>query len=530
MKTYKLFLYIVFFGILVFTSCKKEKNEITVISPSNKEELVLSSVYSIGWETNFSGKVKIRLYNYMDYVQTIDSAISNNGSYLWEIPSYLSKDNDYRILVQSLDDPTAYSYSKSFTIGDGYSDEFTILSPQSGSSFQQNKTLPIKWTTSIVPTTISIKLYQNDSFLQDIVSNISSDEKEYAWFLDNYISVGNNYSIIIEDNNSNILAETGYFNIIDADLLTITSPSYGDVVYANDYLQINWGYYYDGSSVNIDLYKAGSYQTNIASQYNVYSQYLNWNVSSYLETGDDYQIYIINSETNETIGTSDYFTISEPADPSDYNGIIENEYNFLLEEDFDNNNIGWTEGNQSNIDFTISNGVYTIDHQDDGYYWVTSVDLASFNSNDNYQVETYMKIIDDYDAYSHNGMVWEADTYYSFYAFTFIPASSNFAMLHRYNGEWQANLINDTYSSFLNGVGEYNKITLRKYDSRFYLFINENFVAEYNSQSPYGQNFGLYLEMAKIEIDWFTVSTIGTKKNNTTKIIANKAMRGKIFR
>jgi len=89
---------------------------VTMNTPNGGEEWYMDSVYVIRWETNITDSVRLDLL----YGQQIDRVIDTtfgNPAYAWSIPTDLTEDTSYKIIITSLADPSIVDTSDaSFSI------------------------------------------------------------------------------------------------------------------------------------------------------------------------------------------------------------------------------------------------------------------------------------------------------------------------------------------------------------------------------------------------------------------------------
>jgi len=76
--------------------------------------------YEINWDFETyteNDTIEIDLYKGCEYVYTISSGTTNDGSFIWTIPDTLEEGNDYYIKVFSLEYPESFAFSDiAFTI------------------------------------------------------------------------------------------------------------------------------------------------------------------------------------------------------------------------------------------------------------------------------------------------------------------------------------------------------------------------------------------------------------------------------
>jgi len=140
---------------------------VTMNTPNGGEEWSMDSVYVIRWETNITDSVRLDLL----YGQQIDRVIDTtfgNPAYAWSIPTDLTADTSYKIIITSLADPSIVDTSDaSFSITPPTSDvEIGNLEIPEDYVLFQNYPNPFNPSTTIryaVPfqSYVTIKIYNS---------------------------------------------------------------------------------------------------------------------------------------------------------------------------------------------------------------------------------------------------------------------------------------------------------------------------------------------------------------------------------
>lgn len=157
---------------------------IDVTNPVNGDEYFIGSSIPVSWDSeNCSGNVSIKLYQGSSLTTTIASSTSDDGYFLWNIPSSIQPAN-YRIKVTSLSEPTCYSYSGYFAISQQYFEPPTDLTAQ---IINQNDVL-LNWVepeTGFNPTWIN---YDDGTNYTAIGTNGAADFDVAARFTSSSLS------------------------------------------------------------------------------------------------------------------------------------------------------------------------------------------------------------------------------------------------------------------------------------------------------------------------------------------------------
>ena len=90
---------------------------ITMESPNGGEAWSMGSEYIIRWETNIADSVRLDLLYGQQNILTIDTTFGNPSAYRWLIPTNLTVDSSYKIIITSIIDPSIIDTSDaSFSI------------------------------------------------------------------------------------------------------------------------------------------------------------------------------------------------------------------------------------------------------------------------------------------------------------------------------------------------------------------------------------------------------------------------------
>ncbi len=98
-----------------FTIKNKANPEITVTRPNGGEIWHIGEANTISWASkDIQGNVKIELFRGSSYYTTISSSTSNDGSFVWSIPTNLSESSQYRVKISSLNNTSVYDFSDNY--------------------------------------------------------------------------------------------------------------------------------------------------------------------------------------------------------------------------------------------------------------------------------------------------------------------------------------------------------------------------------------------------------------------------------
>ncbi|MFP5214147.1 MAG: Ser-Thr-rich GPI-anchored membrane family protein [Acidobacteriota bacterium] len=278
-----------------------KKSTITVTSPVGGERWELGTAHTIQW--NYSGDpgstVDIDLYKKGSWVRTIGTRIpigySNSGSYLWTVQHAITPSSDYKIRIRSNRGIEDFSNTNFVITPSGV----TVTAPNSSAVEWRLGTKPtIRWTHKTnAGSYVDIDLYKGEGWNRTIAVRAPIGEATgatYSWVVPSDVVPGNDYKVRLR-------TEWGFTDFsneafsIQGTGIGVTSPAWPPpTVPASTRLSIAWSYQpYAGYSVEIDLYKGGSWVRNIATGASIGSGgvgSLSWLIPTDVAPGIDYSI------------------------------------------------------------------------------------------------------------------------------------------------------------------------------------------------------------------------------------------------
>ncbi len=276
------------------------KKYINVTSPNAGETLVGDESYSITWDSNITGDVKIEVYQGGLLSETVNGAvpgsvtigsdtietnpaIENDGSNNWRVFDWLlAEGDDYQIKISSLTDDSIYDFSESFSI-----DTETYLnlgSLNGGEALKPGRIYTISWDDNIENGDVKIDLHKAGVFDRTIVELDAADLvgiTEYEWEVPTDLISGDDYEISIRQNVNyvdffssedfdeseksvleglvryNYDKSDSYFSIEPSEYIELTSINNGETLEAGETYEITWDTNISGN-VRLDLYEGDS--------------------------------------------------------------------------------------------------------------------------------------------------------------------------------------------------------------------------------------------------------------------------------
>jgi hypothetical protein len=198
-------------------------------------------------------------------------------------------------------------------------------------------------------------------------------------------------------------------------------------------------------------------------------------------------------------------------DPKVYHSISAEEKTALLLDDFDDNRYNWGLGEAENDWFEkITDG---------------KLHFQSFNSNDkedlikfeitpecDFEIETSIRFITG-DTARFFGLQWGKSSDFN-NQYDFLISGNGLVSIDKFSGEF-FDYLPPIPSEFLKS-GHFNKLTIRKINTNFYFFINEELIYTMPYKPFFGPFFGFQVgENSAIEVDYFKISEIKRLNVNT---------------
>ena len=171
---------------------------ITVTSPNGGESWLRGTARNITWDSVGSVGSNVRIDLYKDSVLNlkITGSTSNDGSYVWSIPSDQTIGSDYRIKVTSTTNSSYYDYSDNdFSVAE--QQRITVTSPNGGESWQQGALHEITWDSAgDVGSDVRIELYKGGALNLKITGSTANDGS-YDWTIPLDQAIDSDYMIKI---------------------------------------------------------------------------------------------------------------------------------------------------------------------------------------------------------------------------------------------------------------------------------------------------------------------------------------------
>jgi hypothetical protein len=189
---------------------------IIVEAPNGGESWQRGTSYNINWNS-FGGvgsNVRIELFKSGVLNLKITSSTSNDGSYIWPVPSSQAIDSDYRIKITSTTNPSYYDYSNNdFSLID--QPTITVPAPNGGESWQRGTSQNITWdSVGNVGSNVRIDLYKGGVLNLKIIGS-APNSGSCDWSIPSDQTIDSDYKIKIASASNPALFDDSddYFSI-----------------------------------------------------------------------------------------------------------------------------------------------------------------------------------------------------------------------------------------------------------------------------------------------------------------------------
>lgn len=276
---------------------------------ADEAALTRSKDYTVTWESNVGGNVKIDLWKAGVFQETIISSTENNGSYLWHIRSDMPVGTDYRVVITSLLVATATDSSENdFEINDAsYID---ISAPDGGEHWAIGSSWDVTWSTNIEGD-VRLDLFKGGTWVSEIVASTANDGS-YTWSIPSALTADTDYKIKISSiQQSLIFDESADVFALEDPTITLTAPNGGETYSWGQNVSIYWTSN-AGGNVKIELLKGGTVVETIADSADntAYSNSYSWLVQPERATGTDYKVRITSlADSGLSAESADFFSI-----------------------------------------------------------------------------------------------------------------------------------------------------------------------------------------------------------------------------
>jgi hypothetical protein len=191
-------------------------------------------------------------------------------------------------------------------------------------------------------------------------------------------------------------------------------------------------------------------------------------------------------------------------DPNVYHSISSEEKTALFYDDFDDNRYKWGLGEAKNDWLEkVSEGHLHFRSFDDN----AKEDLIHFEieQNKDFEIETSIRFVEG-DSLKFFGLQWgKSDDFNNQY--DFLISGNNFVTIDKYSGEF-FDYLEPSALDFLR-KGYFNKLTIRKLNTNYYFFVNEQLIFSMPFKPFFGNYIGFQVaENSSIQIDYLKISEL----------------------
>jgi len=218
---------------------------ITVVTPNGGEEWELGSAQTIEWTSqDITGQIKITYTpGDMEPPVTIEAAIDNTGSYVWDPVEALISDTT-RILISSVDSPGIIDASDEwFSIVESTTPIIHVVTPNGGEEWSAGSDHTIEWTSENITGQVMIEYRITDTGNPMEIVAATDDDGSFDW-IDIPNTPSHTCRVIISSIDFPIAIDESndYFSITEPKSLTLTTPNGGETLDGDGTWTVEWTY------------------------------------------------------------------------------------------------------------------------------------------------------------------------------------------------------------------------------------------------------------------------------------------------
>ncbi len=195
-----------------------------------------------------------------------------------------------------------------------------------------------------------------------------------------------------------------------------------------------------------------------------------------------------------------------------YPSFGQEHYDIILEENFDNNELGWFQLDNKDVKLKIQSGKCIFQHKRDYDGYLTWNGVFDVRDNHNFTIESTIDKKDGPNNFGY-GILWglrDKDNYYFF----LITGDGYYLYGKQFRGKWYLSV--KTESKYINNGNSSNKLAVSRSDDQIELFINDSLICASGYEGMFGNNIGFRVNgNVKIEIDNLLITKGPVKKIST---------------
>ena len=305
---------------------------LTLLDPNGNERIEQNSTFLIRWEAqNFEGNETLilevsndgGLVNWDEI--TSGTVASFEGQYEWYVnPAIYSAGEEYRMRIRNVDNSALDASELNFQVLPELIESVSLSSPNGGEQFDQNSIVSIEWTTFnfVGSETLFVEYSSDGGSVWTVLDfgTVNELNGEYNWFVNELaFAPGTDYKVRVRKDDFTALDQSSetfeiQTPVVDVEILTIISPTSGEIVEQNTVYTID----FTSAGIGVDEVLSYEYSTNGVIWEPLGSGVLgdlagkfDWFVDDIqFPEGDTYQLRVEHGEF--TFGQSDVFEIVAP--------------------------------------------------------------------------------------------------------------------------------------------------------------------------------------------------------------------------
>ena len=166
-----------------------------VVTYPSDADIVLNNgqTYNITWSKFPGSRVKIELLKENAVTATISASTPNDDSHFWTIPAGIEPDDDFRIMITSLEDISVSDISDNFFTIKSLANPLVLVPSEPGIIWNNSQTYNITWS-GFTGSKVRIELIKDNTVRSTIAASTANDGT-HPWTIAKNLESGTDYKI-----------------------------------------------------------------------------------------------------------------------------------------------------------------------------------------------------------------------------------------------------------------------------------------------------------------------------------------------
>lgn len=172
-----------------------------ITEPAGGDEWYLGTRQTIRWSRagNCPSPVDLHLLFRGQQVVEIARGVSDIGSYIWDVPSFLDDSDQYSVRIRDANDRNAYDTSGTFSIEEAPECQYEITQPTSSTTWRTGETVSVAWISDgVCGQLVDVHLLRGGSVADTIAAGLE-DAGTAEWTVPGDLTPGTDYTVRVRD-------------------------------------------------------------------------------------------------------------------------------------------------------------------------------------------------------------------------------------------------------------------------------------------------------------------------------------------